>query len=219
MAFRKGDPEGNRWADNEPLFINWSAESVDYLSKAPQARWQGHKLFLTSGVTWTAVANHVAMKSRYQEACVFDADSMRLTPHSEVLHPLAFLAVLNSDIMSFLKMKFVKHTQKWEIGDLRLLPFVIPTREQAKGLASLGESAIAAKRLTFSNDTPSNELVAFSRELTQRLGDEAPAYLKPDAQQLLLPTATDCLKIIELMVNWEVEKLYGVEGMGPFDEF
>src|SRR5207253_5326278 len=39
LPFRKGDPEGNRWADNEPLFINWSAESVDHVSKAPVARW------------------------------------------------------------------------------------------------------------------------------------------------------------------------------------
>jgi len=25
--------------------------------------------------------------------------------------------------------------------------------------------------------------------------------------------------VIELAVNWEAEKLYGVEGLGPFDEF
>jgi hypothetical protein len=24
---------------------------------------------------------------------------------------------------------------------------------------------------------------------------------------------------LELAVNWEAEKLYGVEGLGPFDEF
>jgi len=25
--------------------------------------------------------------------------------------------------------------------------------------------------------------------------------------------------VIEMSVNWEAEKLYGVEGQGPFDEF
>jgi len=35
----------------------------------------------------------------------------------------------------------------------------------------------------------------------------------------LLETPADCLAVVELMVNWEVEKLYGVEGLGPFDEF
>ena len=47
----------------------------------------------------------------------------------------------------------------------------------------------------------------------------APEYLKPNAQMLLLETAQDCLDTIQLAVNWEAEKLYNVEGLGPFDEF
>ena len=47
----------------------------------------------------------------------------------------------------------------------------------------------------------------------------APAYLRPSAQGLLLETPSDCLEVIENAVNWEAEKLYGVEGQGPFDEF
>jgi hypothetical protein len=48
---------------------------------------------------------------------------------------------------------------------------------------------------------------------------KAPAYLHPSAQLKLLPTAADCLAVLELAVNWETEKLYGVEAPGPFDEF
>jgi hypothetical protein len=47
----------------------------------------------------------------------------------------------------------------------------------------------------------------------------APAYLRPSAQGILLETPADCLEVIEKSVNWEAEKLYGVEGQGPFDEF
>ena len=32
-------------------------------------------------------------------------------------------------------------------------------------------------------------------------------------------TPADCLEVIEKSVNWEAEKLNGVEGQGPFDEF
>jgi hypothetical protein len=95
----------------------------------------------------------------------------------------------------------------------------MPTREQAGHLANLAQYAISAKRVAFGDNTPANELVAFTRELSQQLRAGAPAYLKPDAQLLLLYTAADCLKVIELAVNWEAEKLYGVEGLGPFDEF
>jgi hypothetical protein len=35
----------------------------------------------------------------------------------------------------------------------------------------------------------------------------------------MLDPPADCLEVIEKSVNWETEKLYGVEGQGPFDEF
>src|SRR5207249_2055793 len=168
-------------------------------------------LYFTRGVTWTAVANHVAMKARYQEPCVFDADSMRLTPKADVMAPLAFLALLNSDVVSFIKMKFIKHTQKWEIGDLRQIPVVMPTPAQAKALEKLAELAISAKRLVFAGQSPSHELAAAVRALSDRLEKHAPSYLQPSAQRKLLATAADCLEVIELAVNCEAEKLYGVE--------
>ncbi len=144
---------------------------------------------------------------------------MRLTPKASVIEPLAFLALLNSDLVSFFKMKFVKHTQKWEIGDLRQLPLVMPTRGQEKRLKELAERAMETKRLAFAGATPTNELVAVVRKLSDELGSKAPAYLHPSAQLKLLHTTEDCLAVLELAVNWEAEKLYGVEGLGPFDEF
>ena len=57
------------------------------------------------------------------------------------------------------------------------------------------------------------------RALADELAAKAPAYLHPSTQLKLLPTAADCLAVLELAVNWEAEKLYGVEALGPFDEF
>ena len=76
-----------------------------------------------------------------------------------------------------------------------------------------------AKRLTFAGATPPNKLVASVRALSDELAAKAPAYLHPSAQLKLLHTAPDCLAVLELAVNWEAEKLYGVEGLGPFDEY
>jgi hypothetical protein len=57
------------------------------------------------------------------------------------------------------------------------------------------------------------------REVGRELEARAPAYLRPPKQQMLLQTAADGLAILERAVNWEAEKLYGVERLGPFDEF
>jgi len=219
VPFRKGDPEGNRWLDNEPLYIDWSADSVSWLSGAPEARWQGHRFLLTPGLTYTLLGNHAPLKAKLQEPCVFDASASRLTPIVPLLPPMCLLAVYNSNIFSHCLKKFIKNTAAFEIGDVRMTPVVIPAPLQAERLSRLAQVAIEAKRLTFTEENPPNELVDYARKLGDDLTANAPAYLRPSAQLRLLETAADCLATIELAVNWEAEKLYGVEGKGPFDEF
>lgn len=225
VPFRKGDPEGNRWLDNEPLFIDWSRANVLWLfanSGHPEPGMpviRNAHLYFTGGVTWSLHANHVAVKARLQEPCVFDASGSRLTPAPGLMGAPIFLALLNSDVISFFLKKFIKHNQDVEINDLRMMPLVMPTKAQAERLEMLAIQAMEAKRLTFTAETVPHSLAASVRELSQQLLDSAPAYLRPSAQAILLTTAADCLHILELAVNWEAERLYGVEGLGPFDEF
>jgi hypothetical protein len=219
VAFRKGDPDGNRWLDNEPLYCEWTTTAVDWLSSSPLARWQGHKFFLKAGVTWSLHANHTSAKCRYQEPCVFDASSSRLTSIISALSARAFVAIANSDVFSFFLKKFVKHNQDIEINDMRMMPIVIPNRQQHERLNEMADLCIDAKRAEFANASPSNELVARTRSIGQELRSDAPSYLYPDAQDFLLATPRHCLAVLGNAVNWEVEKLYGVEGLGPFDEF
>lgn len=223
--FRKGDPEGNRWLDNEPLYIDWSHETAVWFFDNSGKRnpnmpvIRNPHLYFTHGVTWSAVANHVALKARWQSPCIFDADSMRLTPVDNTFDVRAFLAVFNSDIFSFFKMKFIKHTQKWEIGDLRQMPLVMPTRQQERQLKTLAELCLEAKRLALNAKPVTQELAATTRQWIGELRAAAPNYLQPPAQACTLQSPEDCLAVFELAVNWHAEKLYGVEGLGPFDEF
>ena len=225
VAFRKGDPEGSRWIDNQPLFIEWTEWVADWMfnnsgrrePNMPVIRNAG--LYLTAGVTWSLHANHVPVKSRYQEACIFDSSSSRLTPIITSLSARAFVAIANSDIFSFFLKKFVKHNQDVEINDMRMMPVVIPTRQQHERIRELADLCIDAKRAEFSNDSPSNELVARTRNIGETLRRSAPSYLHPGAQDFLLATPRHCLAVLGNAVNWEAEKLYGVEGLGPFDEF
>ena len=219
LPFRKGDPEGSRWIDNEPLYCEWTKAAVDSLMNNPQARWQGHNFFLKPGVAWSLHANHVPAKCRYQEACVFDASSSRLTPIIPSLSVQAFVALANSDVFSFFLKKFIKHNQDIEINDMRMMPIVIPEPKQHSRLTELAKLCITAKRAEFSNSPPGNKLVVRTREIAEQLRSHAPHYLHPSAQDFLLATSRHCLSILENAVSWEAEKLYGVEGLGPFNEF
>ncbi|MGD0651019.1 MAG: hypothetical protein ABSA97_07750 [Verrucomicrobiia bacterium] len=225
VVYSKGDPEGNRWRGDQPLFIEWTHAAVDWLftnSGKPQNGMpvvRNPHLYLTSSISWSDTGNHVALKARDLPISVNDVKSMRLSPVIELLPARAFLALLNSDVFSFCLRKFVNNTCMYQVNDLRQSPLVIPTKAQAKRLTELATWAIEAKRLMFTNAAPSNELVSALRDLTKELSADAPVYLRPDAQSQLLATPTACLTVIERVVNWEAEKLYGVQGLGPFDEF
>jgi hypothetical protein len=129
------------------------------------------------------------------------------------------LSVFNSNVFSFFLKKFIAHTWMAQISDIRMMPITIPTNSQIKRLTDLADRAMASKNLSFTGGLPSNDLVAFVRRLSNELTARASKYLQPSAQLRLVSTAADCLAVIELAVNWEVEKLYGVEGLGPFNEF
>jgi hypothetical protein len=129
-----------------------------------------------------------------------------------------FLGVLNSNVFSFFLKKFVKHNQDVEINDLRVMPLVMPTPAQSAHVENLAKLAIQAKLHGFASEPPGNALVAECREIAQQL-ERAPAYLRAGAQAVTYQNPDDCLQVVEQAVNWEAEKLYGVEGLGPFDEF
>lgn len=82
------------------------------------------------------------------------------------------------------RLPAAQHTQKWEIGDLRQIPLVMPTKAQAERLEKLAEQATEAKRLTFTGGDVSHALVASVRDLSRQLLDSAPACLRPSAQTM-----------------------------------
>jgi hypothetical protein len=226
VPFRKGDPEGNRWLENVPLFIDWSAANVAWLfensgRKSPQMPvMRNPDYFLLAGVSWTRGANHVPIKAKLVEPAIMDVNAMKLSPMpNTTLTAEILLALFNSQVFSFFLKKFIAHTWMAQISDLRMMPLVMPTAAEARRLQQLAERAMEAKRLTFTGGDAPHALVAFARDLTADLLAHAPAYLHPPAQQRLLTTPADCLEVIELAVNWTAEQLYGVEGCGPFDEF
>jgi len=226
LPFLKGDPEGNRWLENEPLFIGWSKENVDFLfansgKKAPQMPvMRNPDFFLRAGISWTRGANHVPLKAKIIEPAIMDVNAMKLSPLPGCsVSANILLAVFNSDVFNFFLKKFIAHTWMAQISDLRMMPLVMPTRAQAARLEKLAGLALAAKQLQFTGQSPAHKLAAEVRAIGEELFAKAPPYLRPDAQRKLLATATDCLEALQLAVNWEAEKLYGVAGLGPFDEF
>jgi type I restriction-modification system DNA methylase subunit len=223
LPFRKGDPEGNRWLSNEFLFIEWTEDSVRWLfensgRKGPNMPViRNPNLYFTRGINWQRTGRDTPLKVRIIEPCIYDSECPVIMPLTPLVSVGYLACVLNSSVATFFIKRFINNT-KYELSDLRMLPLVIPNPHQADRLDEFAEQAIACKQLIFTTRLPSNELTSYVRRLMDELTANAPNYLRPPAQLRLLSTTADCLATIELAVNWEVEKLYGIEGCGPFDE-
>ena len=96
-----------------------------------------------------------------------------------------------------------------------MAPIVVPTPTQAGELASPHQSGHRGKGPVAETRPNPMVLVRECQKLTEKQ-KAAPTYLQPDSQKVLLHTADHCLAVVELAVNWAVERLYGVEGLGPF---
>ena len=218
VSFRKGDREGNRWIDDEPLFCEWTNATVLALSTDPLARWQGHRYFFQDGLTYNIHARGVLLKSKLLRNCVFDAGASFLSAASRKVEAEYLLCLLNSHVVSFYIKKLCNNT--WhELSDIRQVPVVVSSSQTTETIRELATLAMSAKRHEFAQTAPDNDLVSRVREIGEYLRLHGPAYLHPSAQGILLAAPADCLEVIEKAVNWEAEKLYDVEGLGPFNEF
>jgi hypothetical protein len=175
-------------------------------------------MFFKEGIAFSRHGRSVALKFRLQPPCVFDAASPRFTSACAAVSTPVLLAILNSPLSTFFIKKFLNNTW-YEMSDLRQLPLILPTRAQERTLRQLAGLCLDCKRLALARQPATQELAATARQWLADLRAGAPSYLQPPAQASMLQSPEDCLAVFEVAVNWHVEQLYGVEGLGPFDEF
>jgi hypothetical protein len=175
-------------------------------------------LYLKPGISFGRTGRDMALKCRWNPASVFDSEAPRLVSAFPGFSTNLLLALLNSNVATTFIKRFLSNI-KFEISAVRQLAIPIPTPAQSARLERLAELAMAAKRHRFAGEPPADALVVACRALDAQLLADAPAYLHPPRQAVTFQKPDDCLAVIERAVNWEAEELYGVAGLGPFDEF
>ena len=123
VPYDKGDKEGNRWYLETPYLIDWSEDSVAFLSTDERARWQGYNFFFRNGFCWTNVLNpnSVYFKCRLKDTTVNDVGSMSLYDESG-LGDKYFVLSLNSYLHFKVLREFFNNTVNIQMNDIRKLP-------------------------------------------------------------------------------------------------
>jgi hypothetical protein len=159
VPYDKGDKEGNRWYLETPYLIDWSEDSVSFLSTDERARWQGYNFFFRNGFCWTNVLNPNSsyFKCRLKDTTVNDVGSMSLYDESG-LGDKYFVLSLNSYLHFKVLREFFNNTVNIQMNDIRKLPIKIPSEKELKAFNKKFDECLAIKKEYFAGEIDRAEM-------------------------------------------------------------
>ena len=159
VPYDKGDKEGNRWYLETPYLIDWSQDSVSFLSTDERARWQGYNFFFRNGFCWTNVLNpnSTYFKCRLKDTTVNDVGSMSLYDESG-LGDKYFVLSLNSYLHFKVLREFFNNTVNIQMNDIRKLPIKIPSEKELKAFNKKFDECMVIKKEYFAGEIDRAEM-------------------------------------------------------------
>lgn len=172
VPYDKGDKEGNRWYLETPYLIDWSEDSVAFLSTDERARWQGYNFFFRNGFCWTNVLNpnSVYFKCRLKDTTVNDVGSMSLYDESG-LGDKYFVLSLNSYLHFKVLREFFNNTVNIQMNDIRKLPIKIPSEKELKAFNKKFDECLAIKKKYFTGEIDRAEMNAQLRPIEAEIDE------------------------------------------------
>ena len=202
VPYDKGDREGNRWYLETPYLIDWSEESVAFLSTDERARWQGYNFFFRNGFCWSDVLDpsNPYIKCRLKGNTVNDVKSMSLYDESG-LGDKYFVFNINSQLFNRVLREFFNGTVAIQMNDIKKLPIKIPSEKELKAFNKKFDECLVIKKEYFAGEIDRAEMNAQLRpieaeidEMVNKLyGIEAKEEIEVDelAEEVLITDETE----------------------------
>lgn len=159
VIYDKGDKEGNRWYVDTPYLIDWSEESVEQLSTAEDARWQGYNFFFRNGFCWTNVLNpnSTYFKCRLKDNTINDVGSMAL--YDEIgIGDKYYVCLVNSYVGFKTMREFFNSSVNITTNDIKKLPIKIPSEKELKAFNKKFDECLAIKKEYFAGEIDRTEM-------------------------------------------------------------
>lgn len=107
------------------------------------------QFYFKEGFCWIFTLNESSeyQKARYKAKTVNDVNAMALyTLDGSPLSIKYLVTLFNSYFIFWYKRAFINSTAAFQINDARLIPIVIPTKEQLNDLEQIFDDAVQTKR-------------------------------------------------------------------------
>ena len=151
VPYDKGDKEGNKWYIENPFVIDWSKENVHYLKTSPKSRYQGYTFYFKEGFCWNNNLNerYYNIKCKEKKAGIHDVASMSLFQLTTKVPAYYLVTLINSSLCGYFYRMFLNNTVNVQVNDLRMLPIIVPSKEQLTECKALFNDAIETQKAFF----------------------------------------------------------------------
>lgn len=138
---------GYKWYRTSPLMLRWKGDGQeirDYRIKRGQsAKFPGERHYFKNGVTYSYIGTRGFKARLLTPNSVFDiASSAVFSDHVDIMFVLGFL---NSSLVRSI-LGVLNPTVNFQIGDIRRLPFKIPSKETELAVSILVSRAVSIAR-------------------------------------------------------------------------
>jgi hypothetical protein len=152
VPYSKGGPF-NKWSGNLWAVVNWEndgKEIIDwckYLNtiNTPGGVAVNRQYYLREGLTYSASGSKGASFRYLPKNCIFDVGGSSIFLEREDVNLFYSLALLNSNL-SFYLADCLNPTVNVQVGDLKRIPFIIPSQENEDSIFNLANENIEIKK-------------------------------------------------------------------------
>jgi methylase of polypeptide subunit release factors len=141
VSYDKGDKDGNRWYLETPFAIAWTQKNVGFLKADSNARFQGYTFYFKEGFCWSNVlTTHI--KCRKKQKTVHSTESMSFFSVADCAPEFYMISMINSRFVAYYIDSFVNSTSHCTTGDAKLIPILVPNKQQLEYFKSLFDKAL-----------------------------------------------------------------------------
>lgn len=142
VGYAKGGPF-NKWYGNLWLKLNWDNNGFE-LRNCDKAILRNEEFYFKEGMTYSASGSKGVSFRYLPENYIFDVGGSCVFPKESISNN-TLLAVLNSTL-SFYVADCLNPTVNTQVGDLKRIPFVVPSIEKEKVISHLATENITIKQ-------------------------------------------------------------------------
>jgi hypothetical protein len=144
IEYNRGNAEGLRWNVPTTEVINWRSNYVNELKTNANSRWQGLLYYPTTGFGWVDYFTD-RLKCFSVNIGPYSKNVIKMHSFCPLASDKYIIALLNSDFIALFVKGLITITHTLQINDGRLIPIVIPTKQQHDDICSVVDRIMAGE--------------------------------------------------------------------------